>query len=99
MRRQGLLAAATVRDQRLLAEHGKVDKIQAHSGLNLALLLTEVGVATHSKVLACRIPRTEEPGGLSSMGSQRVRHDPSDSAGTHFCYLPRALGEVTEPSS
>ena len=29
----------------------------------------------HSSTLAWRIPRTEEPGGLLSMGSQRVRHD------------------------
>ena len=35
----------------------------------------EKGVATHSSILAWRIPRTEEPGGLQSMGSQRVRHD------------------------
>ena len=35
----------------------------------------EEGVATHSSILAWRIPRTEEPGGLQSMGSQRVRHD------------------------
>ena len=35
----------------------------------------EEGTATHSSVLAWRIPRTEEPGGLQSMGSQRVRHD------------------------
>ena len=33
------------------------------------------GVATHSSVLAWRIPWTEEPGGLQSMGSQRVRYD------------------------
>ena len=32
------------------------------------------GMATHSSILAWRIPRTEEPGGLQSMGSQRVRH-------------------------
>ena len=32
-------------------------------------------LATHSTVLAWRIPWTEEPGGLQSMGSQRVRHD------------------------
>ena len=31
--------------------------------------------ATHSSVLAWRIPGTEEPGGLPSMGSQRVGHD------------------------
>ena len=32
----------------------------------------EEGMATHSSVLAWRIPRTEEPGRLQSMGSQRV---------------------------
>ena len=33
----------------------------------------EEGVAAHSSILAWRIPWTEEPGGLQSMGSQRVR--------------------------
>ena len=32
-------------------------------------------MTTHSSILACRIPWTEEPGGLQSMGMQRVRHD------------------------
>ena len=35
----------------------------------------EKGMATHSSILARRIPRTEEPGGLRSVGSQRVRHN------------------------
>ena len=35
----------------------------------------EEDMATHSSVFAQRIPWTEEPGGLQSMGSQRVRHD------------------------
>ena len=35
----------------------------------------EEDMATHSSILAWRIPRTEEPGGLLSMGSQRVGHD------------------------
>ena len=35
----------------------------------------EKGQATHSNILAWRIPWTEEPGGPQSMGSQRVRHD------------------------
>ena len=35
----------------------------------------EKGMATHSSILAWRIPWTEESGGLQSMGSQRVRHD------------------------
>ena len=35
----------------------------------------EEGTATHSSILAWRIAWTEEPGGLQSMGSQRVVHD------------------------
>ena len=35
----------------------------------------EKGTATHSSILAWRIPWTEEPGRLQSMGSQRVGHD------------------------
>ena len=35
----------------------------------------EEGIATHSSILAWRIPWTEEPRGLQSMGSQRVGHD------------------------
>ena len=35
----------------------------------------EESMATHSSILAWRIPWTEEPGGLQSMGSQRVRYD------------------------
>jgi len=34
----------------------------------------EVGVATHSSLLAWEISQTEEPGGYKSIGSQRVRH-------------------------
>ena len=35
----------------------------------------EKGMATHSNILAWRISRTEEPGGLQSMGSHRVGQD------------------------
>ena len=35
----------------------------------------ENGMATHSIILASRIPKTEEPGGLQSMGLQRAGHD------------------------
>ena len=53
----------------------------------------EKEMATHSSVLAWRIPGTGEPGGLPSMGSHRVRHDWSDLAAAaeafysspHFC--------------
>ena len=37
-------------------------------------------MVTHSSVLALRIPGTEEPGGLLSMGSHRVRRNGSDLA-------------------
>ena len=42
----------------------------------------EKEMATHSSVLAWRIPGTGEPGGLPSMGFHRVRHDWSDLAST-----------------
>ena len=41
------------------------------------------GMATHSSILAWRIPWTEEPGGLQSMGSQRAGHDWVSSKHTH----------------
>ena len=37
--------------------------------------LLEQGMATHSSILPWRIPWTEEPGGLQSIGLQRVGHD------------------------
>ena len=46
----------------------------------------EEGMATHSSILAWRIPWTQEPGGLQSTGPQRVGHDWSDWAHTHTRY-------------
>ena len=46
----------------------------------------EKEMATHSSVLAWRVPGTEEPGELLSMGSQRVRHDWSDLAAAATLY-------------
>ena len=43
----------------------------------------EKEMATHSNILAWRIPWTEEPGGLQSMGSQRVTHDWATSLSFH----------------
>ena len=40
-------------------------------------------MATHSSILSWRIPWTEEPGGLQSMGSRRIGHDQSYLACTH----------------
>ena len=41
----------------------------------LYIKLNEEGMATHPSILTWRIPWTEKPGGLQSMGWQRVRHD------------------------
>ena len=45
------------------------------------------GMATHSIILARRIPWTEEPGGRQSMGLQRVVHKWSHLAGTHKIFI------------
>ena len=45
------------------------------SGLTVLHVSSEKAMATHSSTLAWRIPWTEEPGRLKSMGSQRVRHN------------------------
>ena len=49
----------------------------------------EKEMATHSSVLAWRIPGTAEPGGLPSMGSHRVGHDWSDLAAAAAVLLER----------
>ena len=52
-----------------------------HDWSNLACVhVLEKGMATHSSIIALRIPGMEEPGGLPSMGSHRVGHDWSNLA-------------------
>ena len=63
----------------------KLDSILKSSDIILPIKVhlvkaMEKEMATHSSVLAWRIPGTGEPGGLPSMGSHRVRHDWSDLA-------------------
>ena len=50
-------------------------RVQNPSYWAQVLLLLEKAMAPHSSTLAWKIPWTEEPGRLQSMGSQRVRHD------------------------
>ena len=54
----------------------------------------EKEMATHSSILAWRIPWTEEPGRLQSMGLQRVGHD----CVTNFYFQARILEWVAMPS-
>ena len=54
----------------------------------------EEGAATHSSVLAWRIPQTEEPGRLQSAGLQRVRHSYRDWARTHEEPLASVMGQA-----
>ena len=52
----------------------------------------EKGMPTHSSILAWRIPWTEEPGGLQSMGLQRVGHDWATNTST---FLSRYINSIT----
>ena len=54
--------------------------------------------APHSSTLAWRIPWTDEPGRLQSMGSQRIRHDWSDLAQTQSGINESFLGLWSQPS-
>ena len=57
-------------------------------------------MATHSSVLAWRIPGTREPGGLPSLGSHRVGHNGSDlAAAAAGTILSALLSDTIETSS
>ena len=47
-------------------------------------ILLEEGTATHSSILAWRIPQTDQPSGLQTLVSQRVRYDWSDLVCLHY---------------
>ena len=48
-------------------------------------------MATHSSILAWRIPGTEEPGRLLSMGSHRIEHDLTDLAAAAADHFPTGV--------
>ena len=58
--------------ENLPAKAGDISDVGSISGWGRSL---EKGMATHSSILAWRIPWSEEPGGLQYMGSQRAGHD------------------------
>ena len=76
MQRQTLPTPAVQMEETTVAPLGREDAL-------------EEGIATHSTILAWRIPWTEEPGGLQSTGSQRVGHDCSNLAHPLSCMSPR----------
>ena len=53
-------------------------------------------MATHSSVLAWRIPGMGEPSGLPSMGLHRVGHDLSDLAAAAAAYIRKGLQKLTK---
>ena len=57
----------------------------------------EKEMATHSTVLAWRIPGTAEPGGLPSMGSHRVGHNWSDLAAAAAMYMSIPISQFIPP--
>ena len=56
-------------------------------------------MATHSSILAWKIPWTEEPGGLQSIGSERVRNDSNDLACRHPFLGASQLASVVKKSA
>ena len=69
-----------VRDKNSYLAYLKNFKVTIHTHLQTYVFLyicvfPEKSMATHSSTLAWTIPWTEEPGGLQSLESQRVRHD------------------------
>ena len=56
-------------------EYQQFNQVHSRECLRKPSRILEKAMATHSSVLAWRIPGTEKPGGLPSMGSQRVGHD------------------------
>ena len=63
---------------------------------HFSLSSLEKAMATHSSVVAWRIPGTGEPGGLPSMGSHRVGHDSSDLAAAAAAMTQNRLREGRE---
>ena len=60
--------------------------------------LLEKEMATHSSILARKIPWTEEPGRLQSMGSQRVGHDGATSLSLSLSQSPKCQSDPSTVS-
>ena len=56
----------------------------------------EKRMATHSSIVAWRIPWTEEPGKLQSMGSQRIRHDWATNTFTLNIFVQLLFNQIKE---
>ena len=65
----------------------------------VCIYIPEKGMATHSSILAWRIPGTGEPGGLPSMGSHRVRHNWSDLAAAAYINIHIYIYQLLKPMS
>ena len=73
------------------AAHGVAESRTGLSDFTFYFHALEKEMATHSSVLAWRIPGMAEPGGLPSMGSHRVRHDWSNLAAAALSFRPIKL--------
>ena len=76
-----------------LSVAGKVNTI-IHKGVEIRRIHLEEGMATHSSTLAWRIPWTEKPGRLQSIGLQRGRHDWSNLAYTDYSFSREKMNKA-----
>ena len=77
---QNKMQRITMKNQLYIFPGGSDGKVSAYNVGDLGSILgwedlLEKAMATHSSILAWKIPWTEKPGRLQSMGSQRVRYD------------------------
>ena len=72
---------------------------RTHPSLMLKMSGAEKAMAPHSSTLAWKIPWTEKPGGLQSMGSLRVRHDWATSLSIFTFHFPALEKEMATHSS
>ena len=68
------LESSSIRDTKG-TYHTKMNTMKNRNGMDLSTEDIKKEMATHSSVLAWRMPGAGEPGGLTSMGSHRVGHD------------------------
>ena len=77
---------------------GSTELDMTEATLHACMHALEKEMTTHFSILAWRIPGTEEPGGLPSMGSHRVGHDWSDLANTILSMSPTSASTSQERS-
>ena len=74
-RLEGEEISSLLEESKIVSDHEWDQPESKFSISHMVMYMSEKAMAPHSSTLAWKIPGTEEPGGLQSMGSRRVGHD------------------------